>query len=592
MRASRIVAIACGLPVSLAGCGGGLDVESGASMTEDSVADDETTAGDPGPGTYALSGDLSGLQGASVTLRRATGDELVVEANGPFSFTTLLEDAESYDVQVSVQPAGPDQTCEVTAGQGAVAGADVTDLEVRCVTPIRHVVILGIDGLGGSFVEAAQTPNLDALMAEGVWTLTMQNALPTSSSTNWMSMIGGTSPDQHGVLSNAWQPGDSTPPPTLFAVLRGQRPDAKSGMFHDWQDFDRLVEPGVVDRREHPGDEQETMDAAIAWADANAPALLFIHLDHVDHAGHLNTWGSDAYYNAVASADALVGQLRGALEANGMWPYTALLVSSDHGGVAFNHGADTPDERPIPFIARTPQGEPGTIARETRIWDIAATATSLLDLTAPPEWVASPVVEVWGAPDLEALEVLPVVEIDTLSQLYTDQGTGSFEDVAFWRPEVPEGYVSLGDVASDGYSTPLEIGYAVLADHPAVVKPRGFEKIWTDEGAGGDGQVTLWNPVPPAGYVCPGQLAKPDHGAPPSVEEIACVRVDYAQLGMPSFIWGDTGSGAGWDGSVWGCGASASGTLVHPTFLSRRHHDGPGYNECVGLLEARVSFDP
>lgn len=569
----------CFVAANLAGCG---------SATEE-PGDDGGASEGGGDGIYTLSGTLQGLQGATVVLTQANGDELTLDANGTFEFPTRLGDQEGYEVLVQTQPIDPDQTCEVTLGSGAIDGASVGELVVDCVTPIRHVVILGIDGLGGLFVEEADMPNLDALMEEGTWTLSMQNALPTSSSTNWMSMIGGTSPDQHGVLNNAWQPGDSNPPPTLFAVVRGQRPDAKSGMFHDWQDFDRLVEEGVVDRRQHPGDEQETMDAALAWADANAPELLFIHLDHVDHAGHLNTWGSDAYFASAKVADDLVGQLRAGLESNGMWPYTALLVSSDHGGAGFSHGADTTPERPIPFVARTPQGQPTAITRETRIWDIAATAAALLEVTPPPEWVASPVIEVWGPIEAPVEDPLPQVEVETLELVYTDDGTGSFSSVSFWRPSVPAGYVSLGDIPADSYTSPMVTGYAVAADHPAVTSPRGYEKIWSDDGANGNMMVTLWNPVPPAGYVCPGQIAKADYGEPPALDELACVRQEYVKLSGVEFVWDDTGSGATWDGSVWGCAPAGEGTLVHPTFLSRRHHDGPGYGECMGLVESMTT---
>ncbi|MGB1700114.1 MAG: Vps62-related protein, partial [Nannocystaceae bacterium] len=294
----------------------------------------------------------------------------------------------------------------------------------------------------------------------------------------------------------------------------------------------------------------------------------------------------DAYFNAAKAADDLLGQLRTALEANGMWPYTALLVSSDHGGAGFSHGADTTPERPIPFVARTPQGVPTAITRETRIWDIAATAAALLDLTPPPEWVASPVIEVWGPAETTEEAPLPQVMVDTLEPIYTDEGTGSFASVSFWRPTVPEGFRSLGDVPADTYTSPLVTGYAVAADHPAVVSPVGYEKIWSDEGANGNMMVTLWNPIPPAGYVCPGQLAKADYGDPPGLDEIACVRHEYLKLSGVDFVWDDTGSGASWDGSVWGCASVGDDTLVHPTFLSRRHHDGPGYGECMGLIES------
>ncbi|MCH9682799.1 MAG: alkaline phosphatase family protein, partial [Deltaproteobacteria bacterium] len=381
------------------GSGGTSTSSSGGEVSSATSADPSTSAADTtagsesgGDSSHVLGGMVQGLQGATVEIVNGA-ETLALDTDGPFTFPTRLDSGDGYAVEVSVQPSGPDQTCTVVAGDGVVAEADIDDIIVRCVTPIRHVIVLGIDGLGGDWLAPIDTPALDALRAEGVWTPQMQNVLPTSSSTNWMSMIDGTTPQQHGVLSNGWQPGDSNPPPTMFAALRQQRPDATIGIFHDWADFDRLVEPGIADHVEHPGDEQETMTAAIAWMQREQPTLLFIHLDHVDHAGHLSTWGSAPYVAAVEDADTLTGQLRTAVEDAGMWPYTAVIVSSDHGGTAFSHGSDTAAERTIPFILRAPQSTPGLLERDVRIWDIAATVLALLDVPAPPEWVASPVVE-------------------------------------------------------------------------------------------------------------------------------------------------------------------------------------------------------
>lgn len=34
--------------------------------------------------------------------------------------------------------------------------------------------------------------------------------------------------------------------PTVFGILRQQRPEAFIAVIHDWDDFGRLVEPGVT----------------------------------------------------------------------------------------------------------------------------------------------------------------------------------------------------------------------------------------------------------------------------------------------------------------------------------------------------------
>jgi hypothetical protein len=82
---------------------------------------------------YSVSGTLQGLQaGTSVTLQNNAGDDLVLNANGGFDFAELVVDGSGYEVQVSQQPSGPNQTCVVLDGSGTVTGANVSDVIVSC----------------------------------------------------------------------------------------------------------------------------------------------------------------------------------------------------------------------------------------------------------------------------------------------------------------------------------------------------------------------------------------------------------------------------------------------------------------------------
>jgi len=100
----------------------------------------------------------------------------------------------------------------------------------------------------------------------------------------------------------------------MFALLREARPNATIAIFQHWTGFGRLVESGkpkiksgVADVLESPGDEDDTMEAAINYLrSGKRPTLLFIHLDHIDHIGHTYTWGSLPYYNAIEKADRLI----------------------------------------------------------------------------------------------------------------------------------------------------------------------------------------------------------------------------------------------------------------------------------------------
>ncbi len=554
--------------------------------TSEAPTDSGSEAGSSGGApSFAVGGSVRGLQGAGLELLHA-GESMAIAADGPFEFLAPVSDGASYSVTVATQPGAPDQTCTLANGAGTIAGADVTDIVVTCVTPIRHVVVLGIDGLGGAYLPEVPTPALDGMIAAGTSTLAMQNTLPTMSAPNWMSMIAGATADQHGVDSNEWEPGDSQPTPTFFAVLRAQRPEARIGVFHDWDGFGALVEPGVADVIESPGDELETTAAALAWMTATRPELLFIHLDLVDHAGHFNGWGSDAYIEAVAGADGLVGEVLAAIDDAGMRPYTAVLVSADHGGVGLFHGADTSLERPVPFIVTGPQVAHATVERELRIFDIAATVAALLALEAPASWLGSPVVEALAFPELTPepttkLELLPVSDY---TWVYDDTGSGAFTDGSIWRPVVPPGFVAVGDVAQASHDAPNFATLVIRDDAEALRRPVGYEQVWRDEGSLGDHDVTIWHPIAPLNYVCLGSVASPNYDTPPSTDLVRCVHRRYLVRGERTLTWTDEGSLAFQDAGLWTCIDGAGGGLAARSFVTRRHHSDPGLPRCWSLI--------
>lgn len=47
----------------------------------------------------------------------------------------------------------------------------------------------------------------------------------------------------------------------------------------------------------------------MAYIKAKQPAFLFVHLDHVDGAGHAYGHGTPQYYQAVAKADTLIDNI-------------------------------------------------------------------------------------------------------------------------------------------------------------------------------------------------------------------------------------------------------------------------------------------
>lgn len=81
---------------------------------------------------FTVGGTVSGLRGVGCVLRNGGGDDLMLSANGSFSFPTRLPAGAPYSATVFQHPYGPIQSCTISNGNGTVANANVTDIAVAC----------------------------------------------------------------------------------------------------------------------------------------------------------------------------------------------------------------------------------------------------------------------------------------------------------------------------------------------------------------------------------------------------------------------------------------------------------------------------
>jgi arylsulfatase A-like enzyme len=264
------------------------------------------------------------------------------------------------------------------------------------------VIVIGVDGLSVDGVVKAKDPRLHELMNRAAWTLEARGVMPTLSSPNWESAITGAGPEQHGITSNGvlghmshLVPVSTDAQghfPTIFQVLRSQQPTALIAIFHEWAGFADLLEKNIPDVLQHERGHDRTTQAAMDYWKANHPALLFVHLDNVDHTGHDEGWGTVAYYHAVADADRNLGQIFDMVHDSGVEDRTYILVTSDHGGKGRNHGKSSLVEIQIPWVLEGPDITPGRLTAPVYIYDTAATIAWIFGLTPPNSWIGRPMV--------------------------------------------------------------------------------------------------------------------------------------------------------------------------------------------------------
>ncbi len=97
--------------------------------------------------TYTIGGTISGLTGTGLVLQNNGGNNRSISTNGAFNFSTALVNGSSYNVSVLAQPSG--QTCSVTNSGGTVASANVTNVQVNCLTN-TYTISGNVSGLTGS----------------------------------------------------------------------------------------------------------------------------------------------------------------------------------------------------------------------------------------------------------------------------------------------------------------------------------------------------------------------------------------------------------------------------------------------------------
>lgn len=274
---------------------------------------------------------------------------------------------------------------------------------IPLLTTAQRVIVLGFDGMGGQALKKVHTPNFDSLRANGAYTYKAEAVIPTSSSSNWAAMINGAPPRVNTVHSNNWERTKITGKkfcgqkvgeifPTIFKVLREQKLKAKIACVHHWDGFARLANTEAMDTIINTKDEFATCKTTCELIEKMQPDFLFVHFDHVDHAGHEYGHFTPQYYRSIDVADSLTGLVINQLKKTGLYESTTIIVTADHGGIRKGHGGLTRKEIEIPWIIAGPAiNKNQRLKMRVRQYDTAPTIAHVFKLAMPECWKGKPV---------------------------------------------------------------------------------------------------------------------------------------------------------------------------------------------------------
>ncbi len=115
--------------------------------------------------TYSVGGEVFGLNGTLV-LQNNAADDLSLNVDGVFEFATVLADTSEYEITVLAQPIG--QTCVISQGDGTLAGAEISDVEVNC-TVNSYAVGGSVSGLTGTLVLQNNGSDNKTIISDGAY---------------------------------------------------------------------------------------------------------------------------------------------------------------------------------------------------------------------------------------------------------------------------------------------------------------------------------------------------------------------------------------------------------------------------------------
>lgn len=152
---------------------------------------------------YSIGGTVSGLASDNNVILQNNGtDDLTVSADGVFTFATLLDDESAYEVTVLTQPTSPNQQCTVTQGSGTLAGANVSDVQINCVTDV-HTIGGTVSGLAnGNFVTLSMNSGDEYLVVSDNTGFTFLNALADGSTYEVSVLSNPSTPNQNCIITN------------------------------------------------------------------------------------------------------------------------------------------------------------------------------------------------------------------------------------------------------------------------------------------------------------------------------------------------------------------------------------------------------
>jgi hypothetical protein len=275
--------------------------------------------------------------------------------------------------------------------------------EAQTIAP-KSVILIGIAGVSADEFQYASTPNIDKLISQGVISLKTRGVMPAESAPNWVSVLSGVGPEQHGVTNSSWSlvnPGFEPTIkdadgyfPSIFQLIRKQMPKATTGMFYDLEQLGTSVNKRFITKLQYVQGQVMITSVALNFITKEKPVFTFICYGLPAETGHSNGFGTKEYYQSMSEIDNEIGKLITGLQEAKMMQNTSIIITSDHGGKGSQNGIESTSDLEVPWIISGPGVQKNALL-ETPNDNVntSPTIARILRLKVPAEWIGKPVSE-------------------------------------------------------------------------------------------------------------------------------------------------------------------------------------------------------
>ena len=219
----------------------------------------------------------------------------------------------------------------------------------------KKVLVIGIDGCRADALSLANTPTIDNLISNGIFSPDALNDDITVSGPGWSAILCGVWSNKHLSFDNSFSGTDYVNYPPVFKYIEDFDNSLHTVSICNWNPINDYIVQNHADLKLNVSSDSSVSAEAANYITNHDPDFLFLHFDNVDHVGHSYGFSPNVsqYITAIEEVDILLSPIMQSIfqrpnYVNEDW---LVLLTSDHGGVGTSHGGTSIEHQNVVVLA-------------------------------------------------------------------------------------------------------------------------------------------------------------------------------------------------------------------------------------------------